>query len=377
MNESQSAKPTSPLWTTGQSIAMELDFLISILTGGILTDPFLDEIKAMFQESLAGWHGRWTELIGEQKSHLSIIEACAYLANVLISSDYEQVTLAIRELTLEQAFENLQAKAKKLGLEANQKLPLDQRLIDLDTRLFTQYYISIGFDKGDWQKRNARHAHNLSLALRILRDGDLHSRFWFWLDRLYFEVYHPWRESCADIMEHQEKRAQLELSKSQLHGLDLDWLSAQNPILRFPELRAAVDAQKLRVCFLVEPFNFPDAWLLVPGQLIVTFATPGTMNENFYAFANDVAERAKAFSDPTRLLILRIIRHFGMINTEIADYLQLARPTVSIHAKILREAGLIRSSQDGRQVRHEIVPEEVRRFFRDLERFLDLPDENT
>ena len=62
-----------------------------------------------------------------------------------------------------------------------------------------------------------------------------------------------------------------------------------------------------------------------------------------------------------------------MVNTEIADYLGLARPTVSIHAKILREAGLIRSHQDGRLVRHALVPGAVRHLFHDLERFLDLP----
>jgi len=65
----------------------------------------------------------------------------------------------------------------------------------------------------------------------------------------------------------------------------------------------------------------------------------------------------------------------GMANTEIAEYLGMSRPTVSVHAKILRQAGLIRSRQDGRLVRHEIVPAEVRRLFHDLERFLDLPEE--
>ncbi|HET8913846.1 MAG TPA: metalloregulator ArsR/SmtB family transcription factor [Ktedonobacteraceae bacterium] len=376
MNESQSAQPIDPLWITGQSIAVELDLFISILTGGILIDPFPDDIKILFQANVTNWRDRWIELIGEQKTQVSIMESCAYLADVLIGSDYEQVTLAIRELTLEKAFEHLQVEAAKIGLEADPKLPLDQRLIDLDVRLFTNYYSSIGFDKGDWQKRSARHIHNLSIAIRILRNGDLHSRFWFWLDRLYFEAYRPWRETRSEIMEQQEKRAYLELSRPQQHSLNLDWLPIQNPILRYPELRAAIEADKLQVCLWIEPFNFPDAWLLTPGRLLVTFSSSNSLNENFYAFAEDVAERAKAFSDPTRLLILRIIRHFGMINTEIADYLQLARPTVSIHAKILREAGLIRSTQDGRQVRHEIAPEEIRRFFRDLERFLDLPEED-
>ena len=44
------------------------------------------------------------------------------------------------------------------------------------------------------------------------------------------------------------------------------------------------------------------------------------------------------------------------------------------HAKILREAGLIESRQVGRQARHEIDSNAVRRLFRDLERFLDLPE---
>jgi hypothetical protein len=36
---------------------------------------------------------------------------------------------------------------------------------------------------------------------------------------------------------------------------------------------------------------------------------------------------------------------------------------------------LIRSQQEGREVRHRIEPQEVRRLFHDLERFLDLKDE--
>jgi DNA-binding transcriptional ArsR family regulator len=72
--------------------------------------------------------------------------------------------------------------------------------------------------------------------------------------------------------------------------------------------------------------------------------------------------------------MLRLIRHFGMMNTEIANFLEISRPTVSVHAKILRKAGLIESRQQGREVRHQIVPSEVRRLFFDLERFLDLPD---
>ncbi len=118
-----------------------------------------------------------------------------------------------------------------------------------------------------------------------------------------------------------------------------------------------------------------DLFSLWPGRLVVSIAEPGEVYQDFIVFTEDVARRAQALADPTRLLILRLIRHFGMINTELAAYLGMARPTISIHAKILRQAGLIRSTQQGRVVRHEIVPGEVRRLFKDLEELLDLPDE--
>jgi ArsR family transcriptional regulator len=95
--------------------------------------------------------------------------------------------------------------------------------------------------------------------------------------------------------------------------------------------------------------------------------------DDFTAITRGLAGRLAALSDPTRLFILRLIRNIDMTNTDMAEYLNLSRPTVSIHARILREVGLIRSHEDGRAVRHEIVPEEVHRLFRDLETYLDLP----
>ncbi len=176
-----------------------------------------------------------------------------------------------------------------------------------------------------------------------------------------------------------EKRAITALGAPEKVGAapEMAWLPEQSPLQRQPELRKAVRAGRLRVFFWVEPFGLTDWWSLWPGLVLLSFAEPGLLYQDFQAFAADVAARTKAVADPTRLTILRIIRHFGMVNTEIAHYLGLARPTVSVHAKILREAGLIRSRREGRVVRHEIVPAEVRRLFSDLERFLDLPDEAT
>jgi DNA-binding transcriptional ArsR family regulator len=63
-------------------------------------------------------------------------------------------------------------------------------------------------------------------------------------------------------------------------------------------------------------------------------------------------------------------------NSEIAEYLEISPPLVSVHAKILRQAGLIESNREGREVHHTVVPSELRRLFAELEQFLDLPEED-
>jgi DNA-binding transcriptional ArsR family regulator len=117
-----------------------------------------------------------------------------------------------------------------------------------------------------------------------------------------------------------------------------------------------------------------DSWLLEDEFILISFAEAGSIYEGFIRFSEDVAKRSSALGDPTRLLILRLIRNFGMDNTSIAAYLGLSRPTVSVHAKILREAGLISSEKHGREIKHQIDIEEVHRLFSDLKDFLDLPE---
>ena len=110
-----------------------------------------------------------------------------------------------------------------------------------------------------------------------------------------------------------------------------------------------------------------DAWLYI------TFGGPEFQYELFRQASDELAAGARALADPTRLIILRLIRNFAMDNTEMAEFLEIARPTVSVHAKILREAGLIETRQVGRQARHEIKADAVRRLFDELGHFLELP----
>lgn len=69
----------------------------------------------------------------------------------------------------------------------------------------------------------------------------------------------------------------------------------------------------------MEPLELSDLWALLPGWVLVSFAEPGILYQNSQAFAVDVANRAKALANPTRLIILRMIRHFSLINYEHAS----------------------------------------------------------
>lgn len=72
----------------------------------------------------------------------------------------------------------------------------------------------------------------------------------------------------------------------------------------------------------------------------------------------------RALAHPVRLRIIDLIQHHGgeLCVCEFERYFDLTQPTISHHLKILREAGLIRSRQDGTWVRHMIEGEGFERI---------------
>lgn len=67
----------------------------------------------------------------------------------------------------------------------------------------------------------------------------------------------------------------------------------------------------------------------------------------------------KALAHPVRLRMVDLIHRGGgdICVCEFENYFDLKQPTISHHLKILRDAGLIRSRQDGTWVRHSIEKE--------------------
>ena len=76
-----------------------------------------------------------------------------------------------------------------------------------------------------------------------------------------------------------------------------------------------------------------------------------------------LARLAKAIGHPARVRILRLLsRKEARVCSQIVDELPLAQSTVSEHLRILKEAGLVRSSQDGPRVGYCINFDGLRRL---------------
>jgi DNA-binding transcriptional ArsR family regulator len=62
----------------------------------------------------------------------------------------------------------------------------------------------------------------------------------------------------------------------------------------------------------------------------------------------------KALSDPTRRRILQLLRDREMTAGEIADRFELAKPTLSGHFALLREADLISAEKAGTTITYRL-----------------------
>jgi len=62
----------------------------------------------------------------------------------------------------------------------------------------------------------------------------------------------------------------------------------------------------------------------------------------------------KALADPSRRRILQLLREKPMTAGEIAEQFPLAKPTMSAHFAILREADLIEADKHGKSITYRL-----------------------
>ena len=84
------------------------------------------------------------------------------------------------------------------------------------------------------------------------------------------------------------------------------------------------------------------------------------------ARTESVARRLKAVADPTRLALLHSLASAPSTVGELALLFRLSQPTVSMHVKVLRQSGLVRSERQGGRLRLSADAAAVERLLGEL-----------
>src|SRR5881398_2320687 len=88
----------------------------------------------------------------------------------------------------------------------------------------------------------------------------------------------------------------------------------------------------------------------------------------------------KALGDPTRREILRLLRGGEKTAGELAEHFDMAKPSVSHHFNVLKQADLIVSRREGQQIYYGLnttVVEDVLAMFWELFAGRGTPEEKT
>ena len=104
----------------------------------------------------------------------------------------------------------------------------------------------------------------------------------------------------------------------------------------------------------------PDTVCCPPAEPLPQTNLPGLEGPDA---DEELAKLAKAIGHPARVHILRLLsRKEARVCSQIVGELPLAQSTVSEHLRILKDARLIRSSQDGPRVGYCINYETLRKL---------------
>ncbi len=360
---------TPPPWSFAESIAAELDFALSLSVAEGLRSA-VPSFEPATRDLSPDWLAQGHELFGRLSSDFSnVLLRLATATGLELEGDYGACTLRLRDLSPADLTDALARAARALDLEP--WADPAQGLVELVLALRAPLELVTNRAGLEIMRREA------AFSLRVLRGGDEHSRFWHWVDRFYYETYRPWRLTREPFMTTERERALAALSLPPAPGapLRLDWLPPQNPVNQIGALGDLVRSGAMPLVFWVEPFGTWDYLDPLPGGALVSFCTPGEAYEAFRRLSADLAGRLKALSDPTRLVMLRFVRQHEVDNSQIAGYLEVSNPTISVHAKLLREAGLIQTRRRGRSVVHDLDEAAVRALLRELQTFLGLAPE--
>lgn len=62
----------------------------------------------------------------------------------------------------------------------------------------------------------------------------------------------------------------------------------------------------------------------------------------------------KALSDPTRREVLKLLRRGPMSAGDLASNFDVSKPTMSVHFRVLKDAGLVRAERNGKSIEYSL-----------------------
>lgn len=181
-----------------------------------------------------------------------------------------------------------------------------------------------------------------------------------------------WRAICPyweEFGRADAERAARDLSARARNDDDLRNLLPGNTFLHKDDFQPQIREARSRGELVVVPMGLAGSgqlyWALPGLSLVGVGLQTADRPERRRERSERAANRFKVLSDPTRVAILfELLRpsHNAATVTELASLFGLSQPTVSVHIKLLREAGLIQAQRDGNQVHYE-AEEAVTRGF--------------
>jgi DNA-binding transcriptional ArsR family regulator len=144
----------------------------------------------------------------------------------------------------------------------------------------------------------------------------------------------------------------------------LDLLSDKH-VARRPEWARAVRDAARNGTLVLTPVLCCRGGHIVSSGGVLSIAAPADAQDSLSVrrfYAAEVASRLKVLSDPTRVALLSQLACDPMSVTELARLYDLAQPTVSIHVRQLREAGLIESKKTGGRTIYSVPRDRVQQL---------------
>ncbi len=87
--------------------------------------------------------------------------------------------------------------------------------------------------------------------------------------------------------------------------------------------------------------------------------------------SKECAERLKALADPDRLRIVQLLRGGPRNVSEIAGELNADLANVSHHLQVLKEAKVVKSEKQGKEMHYSLNLRNIRRSIKSLDKVLD------